>query len=176
MGSQRAWRFAESNNKTNTQMKKLFTLTGLFALVSTFAFAADDIVATAKATGTFKTLCAALDAAGKTEMLQGTGPFTVFAPSDEAFAKLPEGTVETLLKPENKQKLADILAYHVIAGNIKAADIRSNMVKTANGSDVDIRTSETATTINGAKVVKADVIASNGVIHVIDTVLMPPAK
>ena len=157
-------------------MKKLLALTGLFALVSTFAFAADDIVATAKSTGTFKTLCAALEAAGKTEMLQEKGPFTVFAPSDEAFAKLPAGTVDTLLKPENKEKLAGILAYHVIAGNIKAADMQSNMVKTANGANLDIKVTEASVTVNGAKVVKADVMASNGVIHVIDTVLMPPAK
>ncbi len=157
-------------------MKKLFTLTGLFALVSTFVFAADDIVATAKSTGTFKTLCTALEAAGKTEMLQSKGPYTVFAPSDEAFAKLPAGTVEDLLKPENKEKLGKILAYHVVAGNIKAAEVKTNMVKTANGADVDIKVNDGVVTVNGAKVVKADVMASNGVIHVIDTVLMPPAK
>lgn len=155
-------------------MKKLFLIACALGFTASAAFAADDIIATAKATGTFKTLCTALDAASKTEMLQGKGPFTVFAPSDEAFAKLPNGTLDDLLKPENKEKLAKILSYHVIAGKIMAADVRTNMTKSVNGANLDIRVNGTEITVNDAKVIKSDVDASNGVIHVIDKVLMPP--
>ncbi len=141
------------------------------------AKAADDIVDTAKSAGMFKTLTAALDAADKTSMLKEKGPYTVFAPSDDAFAKLPKGTVEDLLKPENKDKLAKILAYHVIEGKaIMAADVKTMMAKTANGAQLDIKVMDDHVMVNDAKIVKADVKASNGVIHVIDTVLMPPAK
>lgn len=157
-------------------MIKKLALTCLLALSSTAAFAADDIVAIAKSTGTFKTLTAALDAAEKTAMLQEEGPFTVFAPSDEAFAKLPEGTVEGLLKPENKEKLGAILAYHVLKGKVLAADVKTMKAKTANGAMVEIKVEGDTITVNDAKVIKADVTASNGVIHVIDTVLMPPAE
>lgn len=157
-------------------MKKLLLIGSLCALVASAASAADDIVATAKSTGMFKTLTAALDAAGKTEMLQEKGPYTVFAPSDEAFAKLPKGTVEELLKPENKAKLGKILAYHVIEGKVMAADVKTMMAKTANGAELDIKVKGDKVMVNDAKVVKADVPASNGVIHVIDTVLMPPMK
>ena len=114
-----------------------------------------------------------MKAAGLVETLQGTGPFTVFAPTDEAFAKLPKGTVEDLLKPENKAKLAAILTYHVVAGKVMAADVKTMKVKTVNGQELDIKVASGAVTVDNAKVVKTDVVASNGVIHVIDTVVLP---
>ena len=158
-------------------MKKLLAFTAAFGFAFSAASAADDIIDTAKSTGKFKTLTAALDAAGKTEMLKEKGPYTVFAPSDEAFAKLPKGTVEDLLKPENKEKLGKILAYHVIEGKaVMAADVKTMMAKTANGAELDIKVKGKTVMVNDAKVVKADVPASNGVIHVIDKVLMPPTK
>jgi uncharacterized surface protein with fasciclin (FAS1) repeats len=157
-------------------MKKILILTTALGLTLGSAFAADDIVDTAKSTGKFKTLTAALDAGGKTEMLKEKGPFTVFAPSDEAFDKLPKGTVEDLLKPENKAKLGKILAYHVMEGKVMAADVKTMMAKTANGANLDIKLKGDTVMVNDAKVVKADVAASNGVIHVIDKVLMPPMK
>ena len=133
-----------------------------------------DIVGTAVSAGSFKTLTAALEAAGLVETLKGNGPFTVFAPTDEAFAKLPDGTVKSLLKPENKQKLTSILTYHVVAGNVKAADvIKLSSAKTLNGQSVTIKVVKGKVLINGATVVKADIAATNGTIHVIDTVLMP---
>ena len=133
-----------------------------------------DIVGTAVSAGSFKTLTAALEAAGLVETLKGNGPFTVFAPTDEAFAKLPDGTVKSLLKPENKQQLTSILTYHVVAGNVKAADvIKLSSAKTLNGQLVTIKVVEGKVLINGATVVKADIAATNGTIHVIDTVLMP---
>jgi len=133
-----------------------------------------DIVDTAVSAGSFKTLTAALDAAGLVGTLKGKGPFTVFAPTDEAFAKLPEGTVKSLLKPENKQKLTAILTYHVVAGNVKAADvIKLSSAKTLNGQSVTVKVVGGKVLINGATVVKADIAATNGTIHVIDTVLMP---
>ena len=145
---------------------------GAFAGVSTVA--SKDIVDTAVSAGSFKTLTAALDAAGLVETLKGKGPFTVFAPTDEAFAKLPEGTLKSLLKPENKQKLTSILTYHVVAGNVKAADvIKLSSAKTLNGQSVTIKTAGGKVLINGATVVKADIAATNGTIHVIDTVLLP---
>lgn len=155
-------------------MIKKILFTSLFGFIASAALAADDIVATAKSAGTFKTLTAALDAAGKTQMLQEKGPYTVFAPSDEAFAKLPAGTVEELLKPENKEKLGKLLAYHVIEGKVMAADVKTMKAKTANGAELDIKVKGSTVMVNDAKVVKADVPASNGVIHVIDKVLMPP--
>ena len=133
-----------------------------------------DIVDTAVSAGSFKTLTTALKAAGLVETLKGKGPFTVFAPTDEAFAKLPAGTVESLLKPANKQKLTGILTYHVVAGNVKAADVvKLSSAKTLNGQSVTIKTVGGKVLINGATVVKADIAATNGTIHVIDTVLMP---
>jgi uncharacterized surface protein with fasciclin (FAS1) repeats len=132
-----------------------------------------DLVDTAVNAGSFKTLAAALEAAGLVETLKGKGPFTVFAPTDEAFAKLPPGTVESLLKPENKAKLTAILTYHVVAGDVKAADVvKLKSAKTVEGQAVTIDATE-GVRINDAKVVKADVECGNGVIHVIDTVLLP---
>lgn len=157
-------------------MKKILTSLAACGLLLGNAFAADDIIDTAKSAGMFKTLTAALDAADKTSMLKEKGPYTVFAPSDDAFAKLPAGTVEDLLKPENKKKLGKILAYHVVEGKVMAADVKTMMAKTANGADLDIKVTGETVMVNDAKVVKADVAASNGVIHVIDTVLMPPMK
>lgn len=140
------------------------------------AFAADkDIVETAVAAGQFKTLAAALGAAGLVNTLKGPGPFTVFAPTDAAFAKLPEGTVATLLKPENKAALTAILTYHVVAGKVMAADVvKLAKARTVNGADVAITVSNGTVMINNATVTTADIVASNGVIHVIDTVLLPP--
>ncbi len=133
--------------------------------------ATSDIVDTAVAAGSFKTLAAALKAAGLVDTLKGKGPFTVFAPTDEAFAKLPEGTVEALLK--DKDKLTAILTYHVVPGAVKAADVvKLDSAKTVQGQSVSIDATD-GVKINDAKVVKADIVCSNGVIHVIDTVLLP---
>jgi transforming growth factor-beta-induced protein len=144
------------------------------AIPATAAPAKMDIVDTAVAAGSFKTLAAALQAAGLIETLKSKGPFTVFAPTDDAFAKLPAGTVETLLKPENKEKLKAILLYHVVAGDVTSAKVvKLTSAKTVNGQDVKISVVDGTVMINDAKVVKADIAASNGVIHVIDTVLLP---
>jgi transforming growth factor-beta-induced protein len=133
-----------------------------------------DIVDTAVNAGSFKTLAAALKAAGLVETLKGKGPFTVFAPTDEAFEKLPIGTIETLLKPENKDKLVAILTYHVVAGNVKAADVvKLKSAKTVQGSEVKITVADGNVMVNDANVVKTDIACGNGVIHVIDTVLLP---
>lgn len=133
-----------------------------------------DIVDTAVAAGSFKTLVAALQAAGLVDTLKGEGPFTVFAPTDEAFAKLPAGTVDELLKPENKEKLAAILTYHVVAGKVTAAQVmKISSAKTVNGQSLAISSDGGTVMVDGAKVIKADIMCSNGVIHVIDTVLMP---
>ncbi len=134
---------------------------------------AKDIVAVASGNGSFNTLVAAVKAAGLVETLQGPGPFTVFAPTDEAFAKLPKGTVEDLLKPENKAKLASILTYHVVPGKVVAADVKTMKAKTVNGQSLDVQVTDGAVTVDKAKVVKTDVPASNGVIHVIDSVVLP---
>jgi uncharacterized surface protein with fasciclin (FAS1) repeats len=145
---------------------------------SASAYAADkDIVDTAVAAGQFKTLAAALTAAGLVDTLKGPGPFTVFAPTDAAFAALPAGTVDTLLKPENKAKLTAILTYHVVAGKVMAADVvKLKDAKTVNGAMVAVKVDGGNVMINNAKVTTADIGASNGVIHVIDTVLLPPAN
>lgn len=133
-----------------------------------------NIVETAQSLGTFDTLVAAVGAAGLAETLQGEGPFTVFAPSDEAFAKLPAGTVEMLLKPENKDKLIGILTYHVVPGKVTAKQVTGmSSATTVEGSDVSISVKDGSVMIDNAKVVKADVMVSNGVIHVIDSVIMP---
>jgi uncharacterized surface protein with fasciclin (FAS1) repeats len=133
-----------------------------------------DIVDTAVAAGKFKTLATALTAAGLVDTLKGTGPFTVFAPTDAAFAKLPEGTLADLLKPENKEKLKAILTYHVVAGKDMAKDITGlTSVKTVNGKELAIKVVDGKVMIGDATVTTADIEASNGVIHVIDTVLLP---
>lgn len=132
-----------------------------------------DIVDTAVA-AKFTTLVAAVKAAGLVETLKGKGPFTVFAPTDEAFAKLPKETLESLLKPENKEKLAAILTYHVVAGKVTAADVvKLTEAKTVNGKSVKIKVADGVVTVDGAKVTKTDVSCSNGVIHIIDTVILP---
>jgi uncharacterized surface protein with fasciclin (FAS1) repeats len=164
----------------NRNFLKLSTLIVTSLLLAATAFAGSygekkkDIVDTAVAAGDFTTLAAALKAGGLIETLKSEGPFTVFAPTDAAFAKLPAGTVENLLKPENKDKLVEILTYHVVPGNVTAADvIKLDSAKTANGSKVRIRVSEETVFVNDARVVAADVGASNGVIHVVDTVILP---
>ncbi len=138
------------------------------------AGAAKDIVETAVGAGSFKTLAAALQAGGLVEALQGKGPFTVFAPTDEAFAKLPAGTVESLLKPENKDRLVAILTYHVVPGAVKAADVvKLNAADTLNGQRVAIAVQKGSVSVDEAKVVKTDIECDNGVIHVIDSVILP---
>ena len=154
-----------------------------FAFIATQATAGDygdkkamskDIVDTAVAAGQFNTLAAALDAADLIDTLKGDGPFTVFAPTDEAFAKLPEGTVESLLKPENRDQLIAILTYHVGPGKVEAADVvKLSNATTVNGQDVAIQVADNGVRINDANVIKTDIGASNGVIHGIDTVILP---
>lgn len=133
-----------------------------------------DIVDTAVAAGAFQTLVAAVTAADLGATLKGEGPFTVFAPTDDAFAKLPAGTVEDLVKPENKDKLTAILTYHVMPGKVMAADVVGQKLEpaTVNGATLNVDGSD-GVTVNGAKVITADIDCTNGVIHVIDTVLMP---
>ena len=136
---------------------------------------AADIVDTAMAADQFKTLTAALSAAGLVDTLKGPGPFTVFAPTDAAFAKLPAGTVETLLKPENKDQLTAILTYHVVPGSVMAADVvKLTEARTVNGNMIKVSVDGGNVMINDAKVTTADIAASNGVIHVIDAVILPP--
>ena len=153
-----------------------------FVLVATQASAGNygdkakskDIVDTAVAAGQFNTLAAALEAADLVGTLKGDGPFTVFAPTDAAFAKLPAGTVESLLKPDNRDQLVAILTYHVVPGKVKAADVvKLSEAKTVNGQDVAITVADNGVRINDANVIKTDIGASNGVIHVIDTVILP---
>ncbi len=135
-----------------------------------------NIVDTAVAAGQFKTLAAALGAAGLVDTLKGAGPFTVFAPTDAAFAKLPAGTVENLLKPENKAQLTAILTYHVAPGKVMAADVvKLKEAKTVNGKMLQVKVSGSDVMINDAKVTATDIAASNGVIHVIDRVVLPQA-
>ena len=168
------------NTTTHRNNAKHFTLAALVAVTGFFgtAIAADksevgNIVAVAEGSGKFTTLCAAVKAAGLVETLQGKGPFTVFAPTDEAFAKLPKGKLEDLLKPENKKKLADILTYHVLAVKVMAADVKTMEAETVNGQKLSLVVEDGKVTVDKAKVVSTDVAASNGVIHAIDTVLMP---
>ncbi len=133
-----------------------------------------DIVDTAVGAGNFKTLAAALKAADLVDALKGKGPFTVFAPTDEAFAKLPKGTLESLLKPENKEKLAAILKYHVVSGKVTSKDVvKLSEAKTLEGSSVKITVKDGKVMVDGATVTKPDIEASNGVIHVIDAVILP---
>jgi uncharacterized surface protein with fasciclin (FAS1) repeats len=147
------------------------------SMVSSVSARAADIVDTAVAAGSFKTLVAAVKAADLVDTLKGKGPFTVFAPTDAAFAKLPKATLASLLKPENKSKLAAILTYHVVPGKILAKDVAGKVqnVKTVNGASVRVNGSR-GVMVNASKVTKADIETSNGVIHVINNVLLPPAK
>jgi uncharacterized surface protein with fasciclin (FAS1) repeats len=160
-------------------MKKLILIATAFAAAlalpinNASAAEAKTIVGVAAGAGQFNTLVAAVKAAGLVDTLNGAGPFTVFAPTDEAFAKLPKGTVEDLLKPENKDKLVAILPYHVLAEKVMAADVKTMSAKTVNGKEVAIKVDAGKVTIGSANVVKTDIRASNGVIHVIDTVLIP---
>lgn len=159
-------------------MRKLFTLAIASLLLATSAFAMShrkqDIVDVASKAGSFNTLIAAAKAAGLVEALKGDGPITVFAPTDDAFAKLPEGTVENLLKPENKDKLKSILLYHVVAGNIMAETaVTLNSAKTLQGSSFGIMFDGKTLKVDDAAVIQADIKASNGVIHVIDSVILP---
>ncbi len=152
-------------------MKRFLTLTAALTALSLTAAAAD-IVDTAVAAGDFKTLVTAVKAAGLVETLKSNGPFTVFAPTDKAFAKLPPGTVEGLLK--NPDQLKAILTYHVVAGAVKAADVvKMTSAETVQGSSVAISATGGSVMIDNAKVIKSDIVTDNGVIHVIDTVLMP---
>ena len=149
-------------------------LAGAIALsIGPTTASAADIVDTAVA-GNFNTLVTAVKAAGLADTLKGPGPFTVFAPTDEAFAKLPAGTVESLLKPENKDKLRSILLYHVVPGKLMAQDVLNvHSAKTADGQSIDIRTMNGEVMVDNAHVTKTDIVTSNGVIHVIDSVLLP---
>lgn len=159
-----------------TQFVPAFLMAGLMLFASASVKAAD-IVETAVGAGSFKTLAAALGAADLVDTLKGPGPFTVFAPTDEAFAKLPKGTVESLLKPENKDKLKAILLIHVVPGSVMAADVvKLKDAKTAGGSSVKISTDggvKVGTAKGMSNVTKTDIKASNGVIHVIDAVILP---
>jgi uncharacterized surface protein with fasciclin (FAS1) repeats len=153
----------------NTSLKIVAASVALFA--SQAAMAAKDIVDTAVGAGQFKTLVTAVKAAGLVDTLKGPGPFTVFAPTDAAFAKLPAGTVEGLLK--DPAKLKSILTYHVVAGKVMAKDVKTGDAKTVQGQTVALMAEGGKVSVNGANVVLADVAASNGVIHAIDTVILP---
>lgn len=159
----------------HTMLRKQALGLGLALVVAMAAPAvqAADLVDTAVKAGSFKTLTTALKAADLVKVLKGKGPFTVFAPTDEAFAKLPKGTVEDLLKPENKAKLTKILTYHVVPGKVLAKDIKTGNVKTVEGGNLAIKLEGKKVEVNEAYVTKADVAADNGVIHVVDSVLMP---
>ena len=159
----------------------LIVLTAMFSFAAvaggSYKKASKDIVDTAVAAGDFNTLVAAVKAAGLVDTLKGDGPFTVFAPTDAAFAKLPEGTLDMLLKPENKDKLAGILTYHVVSGKVKAKDVVTlSSATTVQGDDVSIMVKDGSVILNGnSTVIKTDIKTSNGVIHEIDTVIMPPS-
>lgn len=166
--------------RRNVRRVSATLMLGLSALAAAPVVAHDhvgataDIVDTAVAAGSFTTLAAALQAAGLVETLKGDGPFTVFAPTDEAFAKLPAGTVETLLKPENKAQLVAVLTYHVVPGKVTAADVaKLTSAETVNGQSVKIEVADGAVSVDGARVTATDIAASNGVIHVIDSVILP---
>ena len=152
-------------------------ITAAAATTATVAAQTRDVVATAAAAGSFKTLAAALQAADLVTTLKGEGPFTVFAPTDEAFAALPAGTVENLLKPENKAALRRLLTYHVVPGRVMAADVVTlTSAKAVSGDMLTIVTRDGGVMVDGARVVKTDIAASNGVIHVIDAVVMPEGE
>lgn len=154
-------------------MNKVFRFIGgttVALAASSFAYA-NDIVDTAVSAGQFNTLVKAVQAAGLVDTLKGAGPFTVFAPTDAAFAKLPAGTLDALLK--DKQKLAQVLTYHVVPGKVMAADVKAGDVKTVQGQSIKVTTAGGNVMVDNAKVTKTDITASNGVIHVIDSVVLP---
>lgn len=161
--------------KNNRIITALTLVASLFFVASAQANDKQEknIVQIAAGAGQFNTLVAAVKAAGLAGTLQGDGPFTVFAPTDAAFAKLPAGTVESLLKAENKDKLIAILTYHVLAGNVPSSAVKTMKAKTLNGKSVSLKVSDKGVHIDSAKVVQADIMASNGVIHVIDSVIIP---
>jgi uncharacterized surface protein with fasciclin (FAS1) repeats len=172
--------FDITNDLRRITVKRIYTTIcialaiALSAGGSAFAQSQKDIVDTAVAAGDFKTLAAALQSAGLVGTLKGPGPFTVFAPTDEAFAKLPAGAVQDLLKPANKQKLISILTYHVVSGKVMANEVvKLHEAKTVNGQDVKIMVDGGKVMVNNANVVKTDIQCTNGVIHVIDAVLLP---
>lgn len=149
-------------------------LTGSLALADHHKTKEQDIVDTAVSAGQFNTLAAALEAAGLVDTLKGEGPFTVFAPTDEAFAKLPAGTLDSLLLPENRDRLVAVLTYHVVPGKVMAADVVGlSEAGTVNGQAIDIEVDGNTVKVDGASIVATDVTASNGVIHVIDAVILP---
>ena len=153
------------------------TALGMITAGTSVRAAEQDIVDTAVATGQFRTLVVALGGAGLVATRKGTGPFTVFAPTDAAFAKLPAGTVESLLKPENKDKLTAILTYHVVPGRVMAADVgKLQEAKTVNGKMLTVSTEGDEVMINDARVTATDIAASNGVIHVVDSVILPASN
>ena len=159
-------------------MRILLSLAAVSGLASASFAAEKDIVDTAVEAGSFKTLVAAVKAAGLVDTLKGEGPFTVMAPTDEAFAKLPKGTVESLLKPENKDKLIAILTYHVVPAKVLAEDVvklDGKSVKTVQGGAFKVTASDGKVMVDKANVIKTDILCTNGVIHVIDEVIMPPA-
>jgi uncharacterized surface protein with fasciclin (FAS1) repeats len=167
------------SSSSTTSAQSTTTTAKMAATESTVAPATQTIVEIAAANPDFTTLVAAVEAAGLAETLSGPGPYTVFAPTNAAFAKLPAGTVDTLLLPANKQQLADILTYHVVSGEVMAADVKPGSVTTVNGAPFTVTVEGSDVIItdgqgNKAKVVTTDIVASNGVIHVIDTVLLPP--
>jgi uncharacterized surface protein with fasciclin (FAS1) repeats len=170
--------------KKNTMQNIVVAIVGAMALNLTVASAAEEaadapgsnnntIVAVSSGNPDFSTLVSALSAADLVEALGSAGPFTVFAPNNEAFGKLPPGTVDNLLKPENKEQLAGILKSHVVEGKVMAADVASGTVKTLSGKEIAVVKDDDGVTFGGAKVIAADIPASNGVIHVIDTVVVP---
>jgi uncharacterized surface protein with fasciclin (FAS1) repeats len=155
------------------RLRSTVLLASVLALASSSAVMAADIVDTAIA-GKFNTLVAAVKAAGLADTLKGPGPFTVFAPTDEAFAKLPAGVLDDLLKPENKARLQSVLTYHVVPGRVMSGDVvKLNSAKTVEGSTIQIKANSNGVMVNDASVVKADIGASNGVIHVIDKLILP---
>lgn len=165
---------AAENAVEEVKAKAIDTADAAASAAADVAAPAADIVDTAIAAGSFSTLVAAVQAADLVDTLKGEGPFTVFAPTDEAFAALPEGTVEDLLKPENKAKLASILTYHVVPGKVLSSDLSGEMsVPTAQGEEVSIVVADAGVTINGANITAVDIDTSNGVIHVIDAVILP---
>lgn len=155
------------------KLKALFLAAAALALPATMQAEEKTIVEVAAGNKDFSTLVAAVKAAGLAEALSGEGPFTVFAPTNAAFEKLPDGTVASLLKPEAKDQLGAILKYHVVAGKVVAADVKPGKVKTLNGKEITISVVDGKVKVDGATVVATDVMGSNGVIHVIDTVVLP---